>query len=130
MDKKAVGSTTWNLPLLHPFHLLTLIMFISHVVLTPFGYYRIFTFRRKSNRKLAGSISVKSRIQRKQQNLVTAKFSFLNWLLEVVSLLVVLIGNDKVSTVLYLFLISCGPPCIYFLGVEEHRRAVRCYFLI
>ena len=57
LDVKAVGSTTWNLPLLHPFHLSTLIMFISHVVLTPFGYYRIFTFRKKNDEKMAGSIS-------------------------------------------------------------------------
>ena len=110
---------------MHPFHLATLIMFISHILLIPIGYYRLFRFTEKNNSKVAGSISAKSRIRRKKQNLVTAKFNFLNWLLEAVSLVVVLAGSGKVTTVLYIFLTSCGPPCIYFLGVEENRKAVK-----
>ena len=74
---------------------------------------------------MAGSLSAMARIRRKKQNLVTAKFNFLNWLLEAVSLVVVLAGSGKVTTVLYIFLTSCGPPCIYFLGVEENRKAVK-----
>ena len=110
---------------MHPFHLATLVMFISHVLLIPIGYYRLFRFTERNNSKVAGSISVKARIKRKKQNLVTAKFNFLNWLLEAVSLVVVLAGYGKVTTVVYIFLTSCGPPCIYFLGVEENRKAVR-----
>ena len=109
----------------HPFHLVTLIMFISHILLIPFGYYRLFSFVEQNNSKLAGSISAKSRVQKKQQNLVTAKFNFLNWLLEAVSLVLVVAGYNKVTTVVYILLTSSGPPCIYFLGVEEQRRTVR-----
>ena len=99
---------------MHPFHLATLVMFISHVLLIPIGYYRFFRFTERNNSKVAGSISAKARIKRKKQNLVTAKFNFLNWLLEAVSLVVVLAGYGKVTTVVYIF-----------LGVEENRKAVR-----
>ena len=111
---------------MHPFHLATVIMFISHILLIPIGYYRLFRFTERNNSKMAGSLSAMARIRRKKQNLVTAKFNFLNWLLEVVSLVVVLAGGyGKVTSVLYIFLTSCGPPCIYFLGVEENRKAVK-----
>ena len=111
---------------MHPFHLATVIMFISHILLIPIGYYRLFRFTERNISKVAGSISAMARIRRKKQNLVTAKFNFLNWLLEVVSLVVVLAGGyGKVTSVLYIFLTSCGPPCIYFLGVEENRKAVK-----
>ena len=111
---------------MHPFHLATVIMFISHILLIPIGYYRLFRFTERNISKVAGSISAMARIRRKKQYLVTAKFNFLNWLLEVVSLVVVLAGGyGKVTSVLYIFLTSCGPPCIYFLGVEENRKAVK-----
>jgi len=127
LDGKSVGSPTWSLPVTHPFHLATLIMFISHILLIPIGYYRLFSFVKQNNSNLGDSISAKSRVRKKQQNLVSAKFNFLNWLLEAVSLVIVLSGYNKVTTVVYILLTSCGPPCIYFLGVEEQRRAVRRY---
>ena len=119
------GWVLGTLVILVTFHLATLTMFISHILLIPIGYYRLFRFTERNISKVAGSISAKSRTRRKKQNLVTAKFNFLNWLLEAVSLVVVLPGYGKFTTVVYIFLTSCGPPCIYFLGVEENRKAVK-----
>ena len=69
----------------------------------------------------------------------------INWLLETVSLVLVMIKDDVFLTIFYLLVNSCGTPLVilftffchislflflvYFLGIEENRRMAREHFL-
>ena len=111
----------------NPFHLITLIIFISNTFLIPIGYIKIFRFRNLNDSKVAG-LCVKSRISRKKRNLVTIKFNLFNWVLETFSILIVLVEFSNFVTILYLLINSCGPPFVYFMGIEENRQAAAEYF--
>ena len=56
------------------------------------------------------------------------RFNMMNWLLETISLVLVMIGEKKLSTILYVLFTSCGTPLVYYLGIEENRRLAREYF--
>ena len=56
------------------------------------------------------------------------RFNMMNWLLETISLVLVLIGKYKLFQILYLLVTSCGTPLVYYLGIEENRRLAREYF--
>ena len=43
------------------------------------------------------------------------RFNMINWLLDLVCLTLVLIGNNDLSTILYLLTTSCGTPLVTFL---------------
>ena len=79
---------------------------------------------------------------RRRNNLVSMRFNMFNWMLEVVSVLLVIIaiGDNPMLTNLHNLVNSCGPPVVfffkyclsyshkyyfflvYFLGIEENRR--------
>ena len=40
--EKALGSSSWTLPLSHPYHLLTLLCFCAGIILCPLGYGAIY----------------------------------------------------------------------------------------
>ena len=40
--EKALGSSSWSLPLSHPYHLLTLLCFCAGIILCPLGYGAIY----------------------------------------------------------------------------------------
>ena len=128
-DEWDLGSPVpiWRMSFTHPFRLITLTIFLSNTFLMPIGYIKIFRFRDLNDSKLAG-LSVKSRISRKKRNLVTIKFNLFNWVLETFSILIVLVEFSNFVTILYLLINSCGPPFVYFLGVEENRQAAAEYF--
>ena len=52
----------------------------------------------------------------------------INWLLETVSLLLVMFNEKQILTILYLLITSCGTPLVYYLGIEENRQKAREYF--
>ena len=56
------------------------------------------------------------------------RFNMMNWLLETISLVLVMIGEYKLSIILYLLVTSCGTPLVYYLGIEENRRLAREHF--
>ena len=66
-------------------------------------------------------------MSRKRRNLVAAKFNLFTWILETASILLVAV-SPKDFKMLYIFCISCGPPLLYFLGIEDNRRAAEEYF--
>jgi hypothetical protein len=41
-------------------------------------------------------------------------------------MLIVAVNIDM--KILYALSISCGPPLLYFMGIEEHRRVTQEYF--
>ena len=63
-----------------------------------------------------------------RRNLVSMRFNMMNWLLETISLVLVMIGEYKLSIILYLLVTSCGTPLVYYLGIEENRRLAREHF--
>ena len=87
-----------------------------------------FSFRRKHDMKVGG-ISLECRKQRKNRNLVTMKFNMFNWILETLSIFLLLIFHNMILTILCVIILSCGTPLIYFLGIEENRIKMREYFL-
>ena len=95
----------------------------------PFVYQRLHfvRFREKQNKTVSG-ISENARKKRKNRNLVTMKFNLLNWLLEIISTLMVLIDINRFFTLLYVVVGSCGTPLVYFIGIEENRKCVQEYF--
>ena len=91
-------------------------------------------------------LSTTARVLRRRKNLVSMRFNMINWLLETVSLLLVIKKDDMFLTILYFLLNSCGTPLViwfkfffviflqsfvlvYFLGIEENRRMAREHFL-
>ena len=56
------------------------------------------------------------------------QFNMINWLLETVSLILVMIKGNLMFTILYLLVTSCGTPLVYYLGIEENRQKAREYF--
>ena len=124
-DDSLVWSSTLRLPFHHPFHLLAVLPFLSCIILVPIGYTRIFKIlQRLENKKLG--LSEEAMTSRKKRNLVSVKFNFLNWLLETFSIFLVLISINFDS--FYILFTSCGPPLLYFMGIEENRKAAQKYF--
>ena len=56
------------------------------------------------------------------------KFNLLNWILDTISTLLVILIKNPYSTVVYLLIISCGTPLVYYLGIEENRRQAEARF--
>ena len=76
-----------------------------------------------------GGISLECRKQRKNRNLVTMKFNMFNWILESLGTFLVLVFRNRILTILYVIILSCGTPLVYFLGIEENRSKIREYFI-
>ena len=117
----------WHLPLLHPFHLTTLCIFLGSIFLTPILYGLIFKFRRHQNKKDIG-LSGASRKAQIQRNVVTARFNLLIWLSETLILLGFMPSTNEhgnIFLVLFLILDSCLSPTIYYAGIENNRERIR-----
>ena len=114
------SSSVWLLPVYHPFRLLNSVSFFSSSILVPIGYIRIFKFRQRQNKRVSG-LSERAKISRKQRNLVSVKFNLLNWMLDTVSLGLVMISGEDYQIV-YLLVISCGNPLFYILGIVVDRK--------
>ena len=126
--ERTPGSPRWNLPLYNTFHALTLICFSASTFITPIGYGAIYSFRRKQDDRVPG-ISSTVRKQRKNRNLVTMKFNMINWILDTIcTLLVMILTPYRYLTLLYILVISCGTPLVYFMGIEENRNTAKEYF--
>ena len=69
-----------------------------------------------------------NRKQRKNRNLVTMKFNMINWVLETFSTILVLMKVNRIFYILYLFINATGTPLVYYLGIEENRKAAKEYF--
>ena len=74
----------------------------------------MYRFRKVQDKNVTG-LSSSAKILRKKRNLVTMRFNMINWLLDLVCLTLVLIGNNDLSTILYLLTTSCGTPLVTFL---------------
>ena len=114
-----------TLPEYHPYLVILKLSFFGDMILVPFFYRKIYTFRKKLNEKNVG-LSKAAVMLRKRRNIVTMKFNLFTWMLEISSMLFVNANMDM--KVLYTLSISCGPPLLYFMGIEEHRRVTREYF--
>ena len=69
------------------------------------------------------------RSKRRKRNLVTLKFNMINWIIETVSIIMVVnVSNDLVFT-LYILLNSCATPLVYIFGIgmEEKRKSMVDY---
>ena len=104
-----------------------------------------FRFRKKQDENATG-ISSSSKVLRKSRNLVSMRFNMFNWMLEVVSVLLVMIGENPMLENFHNLVNSCGTPVvffykyffliltciylllIYFLGIEENRKLARIHF--
>ena len=76
-----------------------------------------------------GGISSECRKMRRNRNLVTMKFNMFNWILESLGTFLVLVFRNRILTILYVIILSCGTPLVYFLGIEENRSKVKEYFV-
>ena len=56
------------------------------------------------------------------------QFILINWLVETVSLILVMMGQRQILMYLYLLVTSCGTPLVYYLGIEENRQKAKEYF--
>ena len=79
-------------------------------------------FRRNHNNKLKG-ISEDQRSKRRKRNLVTMKFNMINWMIETVSIIMIVIVPDDLVFTLYILLNSCATPLVYIFGMEENRKS-------
>lgn len=56
------------------------------------------------------------------------KFNLINYILETVSMILMLVFKEEVIILLYLLANSCGTPLVYYLGIEENRKQAQEYF--
>ena len=126
-QSKPFGSPQWSLPGSNRFHVATMACFCGSMVVTPVLYaaiYRSFNqlrysfaillwnrFRKNQDKRAPG-LSITARKTRRTRNLVSMKFNIMNWLLETVSTVLVLIGENRFFTILYLLVNSCGTPLV------------------
>ena len=87
----------------------------------------MFRLRKKQDECVPG-LSDQARILRKNKNLVSMQFNMFNWLLETVSLILVAIVPSLLLDILYILVTSCGPPLVYYLGIEENRQQAKKQF--
>ena len=120
------SGAVWLLPMYHPFRLFNTFLFCSTTFLVPLGYFKIFSFFQKQNSKDLG-LSKRALQSRKQTNLVNIKCNLFYWILDTSSVVLVLVSGDSFAIV-YLLVISCGPPLLYFLGIQENRQNTRNFF--
>ena len=57
--------------------------------------------------------------------LVTMKFNMINWALETISTLLVIIIINDLIVIVYILIMSCGTPLVYFLGIEDNRKTAK-----
>ena len=84
-------------------------------------------FRKLKDSKIEG-VNNEAKIRRTRRNLVTMQFNMINWLLETVSLILVMIKTNQIFNILYVLVTSCGTPLVYCLGIEKNRQTAREYF--
>ena len=123
-EKIYFKGATWRLPPYHPVRLISLLLFLSNIIIVPFGYIKIFIFVKKQNNKHSGLNKV-SRISRKHKNLVNIKYNLFQWILETINIIFVVISPK--NNFIYLFCMNCGPPILYFMGIAENRKATEEY---
>ena len=70
-------------------------------------------------------LSDSARLKRKNRNLVTMKFNMINWALETVGTILVIILPTSSSIILSMLLSSCGTPVVYLLGIEDNLKTAR-----
>ena len=73
-------------------------------------------------------LSSTSKNRRKRRNLVSMQFNMINWMVEAISLFLVIFNESEFFDILYLLVTSCGTPLVYYLGIEDNRRKAREYF--
>ena len=76
----------------------------------------------KTQTESVPGLSEKAKLKRKNNNLVTMKYNLIISILSIVSSLIFLIIRNRISTMVLLFVISCGSPIVYLMGIEENRK--------
>ena len=118
------GSGILKLPFYHPFYIMTILSFMSDIVLVPIFYVKIYKFRESQNKKELG-LTISSIKRRRHRNVVSFKFNLFTWIWETISMVIAALGAE--NQLYYLLSISCGPPLLYFIGIEENRQAAATY---
>ena len=73
-------------------------------------------------------LSEEAKAKRKHRNVVTMKYNLLNYILESVSVVLMITVDDYFIDILYVTINCCGTPLVYFLGIEENREHAQEYF--
>ena len=115
---------SWNLPPYHPLRLINLISHLGGLALVPYCYWKIFSFIKKHNLEMNRLLRKEQFIKKRQINLVNIKYNLAIWVLDILSLLVVFIFSGELPVILYVLLVSCSHPVLYFLGIEETKKSV------
>ena len=63
-------------------------------------------------------ISKSARVLRKRRNLVSMQFNMINWLLEMISLILVMFKENVFLNILYLLVNSCGTPLVILFHLQ------------
>ena len=100
---------------------------IIQIPLSIFNSWQIFRFQKQQNQSVSG-LSEAARNKRKHRNVVAMKFNLINYILETVSMILMLVFKEEVIILLYLLANSCGTPLVYYLGIEENRKQAQEYF--
>ena len=108
----------FKLPIWHPFCVLNVVVFLSDPIMVPFFYTRIYLFRKRLNEKKLG-LGEAALMRRKQRNIVQMKYHLFTWIWE--NLIIVLLFSRPGLRLEYVLSMSCEPPLLYFLGIEENR---------
>ena len=83
-----------------------------------------FRFIKQQDDNVSG-LSEEARKRRKGKNAVTMKFNLLNYILDTVSMVLLLNVKGFFIELTNITVKSCTTPLVYYLGIEENRQLVR-----
>ena len=111
----------FDLPVYHPFRLLSILVMWGHTFLAPVLYFQIFNYRKSVDKKIDNALSPSAVSRRQKRNLVSAKINFLVWCSEA-TVLLTLIPAENDFTVAYLVFNTGLTPLFYYLGISTEPQ--------
>ena len=93
----------------------------------PLLYGLTYMFTKKQN-KVAPGLSDEAMRRRRQKNLVSIQFNLMNWVLESVMILMIVMTTNKMIQTSFILVTSIGTPLIYFLGIEANRQKIKEFY--
>ena len=90
-----------------------------------YGITYMFT---KAQNKFATGLSDEAKQRRRQKNLVSIRFNLMNWMLESLMILMIIMTTKKMFQTTFILVTSIGTPLIYYLGIEENRKQIKDFY--
>lgn len=123
-DETDKSSYYFDMSPIHPFRVIfNFIVLFGGNIGIPLLYGLTYMFT-----KVAPGLSDEAMQRRRQKNLVSIRFNLMNWVLESVMILMIVMTTNKMFQTSFILVTSIGTPLIYYLGIEENRQKIKEFY--